>query len=869
MDRKDEFSKWMHTVEEALAGNMPGGVEEDASCMNECGCGQWDCPECFPDQEVIEPEMDGIEIEMEPEGETCPTCGHAHGPEGHDDFDGYDEVELPMVGEEEEEFETAGKSSRPRSEHGGVTLGHIVQKTEFRKVGQDSPMTYGEDNLDEAPDELLMPDEEPRPKKSTKFSDPDEYDFDDILSPKIDQPLANIDEPGMDQDPEAGVPAAPMDLPVASRGDTQRRVGNITPSDTMRDFMNRINPDAGAGEPELEPTPQNELMIRTARDVPAVISTAMRAAGVQSPEWHTVNNLPGFANKNIRGMGRNLFSMFTSTPLGQIKTIANVNGQGPNTDEEVRAVAGWLMNNAEDLGDIELDHTMAIPGYAPDVKEYKANGIRFHVVRDPMGQYIYAYPDADARLQGPGQGQQQIRGRNDMPRLRESLFKTLAADDEFRYDLKEALRHDFAKLRENAELDETMSADERKAKRKAAIQGRKPTKTVSRTIGGRLGGQALLQHLHRIHKLADEAEMTPMPFDKNGAWKVFRTNPDNFIIVSGQNGCAAIKPPKAFIERKTKEYKAKGKTYNPATDNTVPFTVIAYKNDGEQIDPQVFIRGDVPPGFAAGDKSEVKTRLGLVNLSDPNDNALSKLNAEIGPLTTMWSSGWSGYRNDSKDDTDGEVYSKGSVKNDLRAARAKAGAGVPNDYTTPVDRDIPYDMRKDAEGNVIPKKGGPSEYKREPQPGVAGGQGHSLAMKNPEDTKEALALISKMLIGQTKVNSMFKRSVDTLLGDYMYERNQKQNAGDETGAEAITKKIKAVRSLLVGMDHSDPEARGTALRSVIQNAIAASAEVGYPAGPEYDDAVKRLASGGPVAWKNFLDSMMFILPDMASKGRLA
>ena len=247
--------------------------------------------------------------------------------------------------------------------------------------------------------------------KSSSYLD----DLDDVLSPKKpDLPsFPNQDEPidGPEDDNE------PAHLPTASRDTTRSRIGQMTPSDTMRDYMNRINPDVGAAEPDLPDTAANELVIRTARDVPSVISRSMQAAGVQSPEWHTVNNLPGFQDRNIRGMGRQMFGLFTSTPIEQIKTIANVEGQGPNTDAELRSVAAWLRDNAEDMGKVEVSHGQAIPGYNPDVKEYRANGIRFHVVRDPMGQYIYAYPDKDARLGGPDR-RDRLSDRN-TPRLRE------------------------------------------------------------------------------------------------------------------------------------------------------------------------------------------------------------------------------------------------------------------------------------------------------------------------------------------------------------------------------------------------------------------------------------------------------------------
>jgi len=245
------------------------------------------------------------------------------------------------------------------------------------------------------------------PKKFTKTKHKDSLS--DIFKNKDSNPLAAPDSKSVAQND-------PMDLPTASASSTRSKLKNLSPTDQMRDLMNRINPNIGVDEPGLvEPDLTDELVVRTANDVPSVMSTAMKNTGFQSPEWNTVNNLPGYQNPNIRGMGRQMFGMFTSTPLEKIKVIANLNGQGPNTTAEVRAVASWLHKNAEDLGDTVIDFGMAIPGYEPDVKEYKKNGIRFQVVRDLMGEYIYAYPDNDARIHG------QSENKSKQKRLKDSV----------------------------------------------------------------------------------------------------------------------------------------------------------------------------------------------------------------------------------------------------------------------------------------------------------------------------------------------------------------------------------------------------------------------------------------------------------------
>lgn len=700
MDQRDEFSKWMSAVEEALKSEGKPELAESMPNTDKCGCGAWDCPVCFPEVDPIasahDHEYDHIGC-PKCDGKGCAACS---GPELGNKVD-----------EEDNEFVEKPKSGK------GVKLGDIVHKTEFRKTGgQNSPMTYGDDNLDEElPDGANPADYGKAGRYIDKhsFGDTPEVDEGNWYNPEHDdvstsqfgdedkdwtpgdvghgdheedmhkqemsQQIMNIQNMGFSKDdrhyseeelmaysPEemkacydrvmgdvseakptmtkqthhhglddiddilnprhADLPATidtddgevvgdeqPMHLPIASRADTQRRVGAITPTNTMRDLMNRIDPMAGAGEADVDAGPgmaDNAVALRTAADVPAVISNAMQASGMQTPEWHTVNNLPGYSQRNTRGMGRQMFSMFTSTPLENIQTLANVNGQGPNTDAEMRAVAGWLRDNAEDLGEVNVSHGEAIPGYTPDVKEYRANGVRFQLVRDPMGQYIYAYPDTDARLGGPQQGQAQVAGpRGNMPRLRESMLKPT---------LLEQMKWD-------EEIDEAFIKES----------------TLSKLIGKQQGGQKLVQWLHRKHQLSNEANLEPAPFSERMLWKEFKAHPDNFVVVSAANGVAGVKPYKKFIDDRTKEFARKHKTYNPAGDSTLPYQIIAFTDDGQQVDPNLFRQPAEPgdePEQRYSDPTVMKARMGKhsgKDMQNPN-NTFNLLADEIGALKTVW-----------------------------------------------------------------------------------------------------------------------------------------------------------------------------------------------------------------------------------------
>ncbi len=71
--------------------------------------------------------------------------------------------------------------------------------------------------------------------------------------------------------------------------------------------------------------------------------------------------------------------------------------------------------------------------------------------------------------------------------------------------------------------------------------------SLSKLIGRQQGGQNLVRWLHKKHKLGNEAELVPAPFNERIFWKQFKSNPDDFIIVTAQNGVAGIKPPQIIL----------------------------------------------------------------------------------------------------------------------------------------------------------------------------------------------------------------------------------------------------------------------------------------------------------------------------------
>jgi hypothetical protein len=497
-------------------------------------------------------------------------------------------------------------------------------------------------SLFEAPITAMDPeDEPPRPKPTKTKPKDDPFDFLNDIGDiggtnNKNLPSGPIDAQGDTPNSDQGTSGGP-EIRRADGDTTRSRLSGMRPNDQMRDMLNRIdmNQDdeiddaeaarrAGLGGAE-RPEPGQRFEVDRVRpaDVPMVLNNQLRAAGEQMPEWHTINNLPGYMQRAIRGMGRQMFGMMTRTPLEQIMTIANVNGQGPNTDAEMRAVAAYLVQNGQDLGPVQIGFGQAIPGYEPDVREYTAMGMRFHVVRDQMGQYIYAYPEQDART--PGAQGRLPGGGNNTPRLnRESRMinniKTPVAESVQKHLAESLTLHKTRALLESKLLEDLESYLLNES-------------TLSKLIGDQPGGQPIVRWMHGRYLLSNTAEWYEHKFSDRVFWTEFKNNPDQFLIVVGANGTAGIKPSLESYKKGEASAARRNKVYNPSKDNTIKYQIIAFLRD-QQIDPDLLrapddVDRDVDPTI-------MKTRGGMVDKRDTKDfNIFDGLRDQIGTLHTV------------------------------------------------------------------------------------------------------------------------------------------------------------------------------------------------------------------------------------------
>lgn len=260
-------------------------------------------------------------------------------------------------------------------------------------------------------------DKEQKKKTKEKEADADWSGLDDLFKPKADQPLSTIDSPSRDDGDSDGDKPEQDRRKKSSQQDTLRAAGNVTPTDRMRDIMSRMR-DIGADDDTEYPAPDEQENLPSTRvnteNLPSIAGERLQAAGVQDPDFHKVANLPGNMNRAIRTLGKALFGEFTRTPTEDIWMIGNLGGQGPNSNAEVKAVAGYLRDNGEDMGVGDIDFDSTIPGYQADIRQYSAGGIRWLVVMDEFGKYIYSWPERDSIM---GQAQDRLdQPERDEPR---------------------------------------------------------------------------------------------------------------------------------------------------------------------------------------------------------------------------------------------------------------------------------------------------------------------------------------------------------------------------------------------------------------------------------------------------------------------
>ncbi len=172
--------------------------------------------------------------------------------------------------------------------------------------------------------------------------------------------------------------------------------------------------------------------------LPAIMARDLLAADNVHIEWTSIKDLPGFAVKEVRALGRAVFSNFTDTNPDDIVTMACTQDRHSLTGHEMReinAVAGWARENAiekpEFASVINMDFKDYIKtnprgpirgNYEPQAAYYETGKLSFLLVNDFMGKYIYAWEtkqkeELSQKIQDKINSQQN-NNKNKRPRLR-------------------------------------------------------------------------------------------------------------------------------------------------------------------------------------------------------------------------------------------------------------------------------------------------------------------------------------------------------------------------------------------------------------------------------------------------------------------
>ena len=226
----------------------------------------------------------------------------------------------------------------------------------------------------------------------TKTKTKEKVDIGDAFKEKKDQPLSKKEpEKETKKDTEKTVRGA-------SAEKTAKATSKVSLDDTALKHLANLHKNLKdtVGKPEdavSTDLKKASTEVMKPEDVEKVLKNALKVAGVENPDWHMVSNLPGNMSRAIQTLGKALFASLTSTPTSKVTMIGNVGGQGPNSASEINAVVAYLKKHGKDLGPGEIDFENVMPGYKAKIHNFSAEGVRFMLVKDDHGQYIYTWPD--------------------------------------------------------------------------------------------------------------------------------------------------------------------------------------------------------------------------------------------------------------------------------------------------------------------------------------------------------------------------------------------------------------------------------------------------------------------------------------------
>lgn len=188
-------------------------------------------------------------------------------------------------------------------------------------------------------------------------------------------------------------------LPV-SRDETQQAIAQIPHTEQITNALQIIDTKTSDIISDRVAHKIAHRAVPTKNTLPAIINKQLRTVQNVEPQWHMIKHLPGYLKSGIRALGRQVFSIFTTTPIEEIQMIACFNGSNkPNELREINAVAGFMQLHGQHDPIMEMDFCKSIEGYKAEAKVYHYQQYTFVLVEDFAGKYIYSWPKTELLIE--------------------------------------------------------------------------------------------------------------------------------------------------------------------------------------------------------------------------------------------------------------------------------------------------------------------------------------------------------------------------------------------------------------------------------------------------------------------------------------
>lgn len=128
--------------------------------------------------------------------------------------------------------------------------------------------------------------------------------------------------------------------------------------------------------------------------IPNIVATGVGARSPITPNYSQIKDLPQYIKGPVRALEKQLFNLITTTPADDIQVIAHVDGDGPNSEDELHAVTSWLRQDGEVDHELIKDIEKRIKG----LELIHTEGITHLVVDNSAGQFVFSWPSVDNQI---------------------------------------------------------------------------------------------------------------------------------------------------------------------------------------------------------------------------------------------------------------------------------------------------------------------------------------------------------------------------------------------------------------------------------------------------------------------------------------